>query len=418
MEFLMATSTLIMSKQVSSPPTVPEDLVSAIGLHAKRVFQDKQESGAQALQNEVDALTAKVSATAYEQFREQFDDLLRLLRNSYGQLARFVEGDFREQPSFYLGQLHALAELAHRLGHQRAPREAVELVARSGNAERILRRVVEEKSVGAAELATKLELEESNLSSTCKPLVEKELLRRDRFGKRVRYSPTPLTFSVLGQLTGKHSGQVDGAPERATVALSAEGTRDWPRVAVAAAANSLAPGQHVMANTDDFLSPLLTLAGVRGSDGIAIDPSGRTVSLEANNKGERTEFDLPKSVRKSLIEQLKACADFKRTEPSTIAGDVVDWSGQKLSFASKVADEGGAFTVQFLGIPDPEASKSKVQTAFQEIQEEKTRMIDFEKIYVREVLEGCEWKPSKAASTLGISRGRLDTLMKNLNLAP
>jgi DNA-binding NtrC family response regulator len=59
-----------------------------------------------------------------------------------------------------------------------------------------------------------------------------------------------------------------------------------------------------------------------------------------------------------------------------------------------------------------------VQTAFQEIQEEKTRLIDFEKIYVREVLEGCEWKPSKAASTLGISRGRLDTLIKSLNLAP
>ena len=60
----------------------------------------------------------------------------------------------------------------------------------------------------------------------------------------------------------------------------------------------------------------------------------------------------------------------KRMEPSTVAGDVVDWSGQKLSIASEVADEGGAFTVQFLGIPDPEASKSKVQTAFQEIQEE------------------------------------------------
>ena len=412
----MASSTVIMDKEVSSPQTVPEDLVSAIGRHAKEVFQDKQESGAQALQNELDALTAKVSAAAFEQFREEFDDLLRLLRNSYGQLARFVEGDFREQPSFYLGQLHALAELSHRLGHQRAPREALELVARSGNAERILRRVVEEKSVGAAELATKLGLEESNLSANCKTLVEKELLRRDRFGKRVRYSPTPLTFSVLGQLAGKQSGHVDGAPEPATV--PAGGTPDWPKVAAAAAANSLAPGQHVMANTDDFLSPLLTLAGVRGSDAIAIDPYGRTVSLEAKEKGERTKFALPKSVSKSLAEQVKACVDFKRTEPSAIAGDVVDWTGQKLSFASEVAGEGVAFKVQFLGVPDPEASKSKVQTAFQEIQEEKTRLIDFEKIYVREVLEACEWKTSRAASTLGISRGKLDTLMKSLNLAP
>jgi len=414
----MASSTVIMDKKVSSPQTVPEDLVTAIGRHAKEIFQDKRESGAQALQNELDALTAKVSAAAFEQFREEFDGLLRLLRNSYGQLARFVEGDFREQPSFYLGQLHALAELSHRLGHQRAPREAVELVARSGNAERILRRVVEEKSVGATELAAKLGLEESNLSSNCKTLVEKELLRRDRFGKRVRYSPTPLTFSVLGQLVAKQSGHVDGAPEPATVPLSAGGTPDWPKVAAAAAASSLAPGQHVMANTDDFLSPLLTLAGVRGSDAIAIDPSGRTVALEAKEKGERTKFALPKSVSKSLAEQVKACVDFKRTEPSAIAGDVVDWTGQKLSLASEVAGEGVAFKVQFLGVPDPEASKSKVQTAFQEIQEEKTRLIDFEKIYVREVLEGCEWKASRAASTLGISRGKLDTLMKSLNLAP
>jgi hypothetical protein len=146
---------------------------------------------------------------------------------------------------------------------------------------------------------------------------------------------------VLGQLSGKHGGHVDGAPERATVALSADGTRDWPRVAVAAAANSLAPGQNVMANTD-----------------------GRTVSLEAKKKGERTEFDLPKSVRKSLVEQLHACADFKRMEPSTVAGDVVDWSGQKLSIASEVADEGGAFTVQFLGIPILKPPRQKCKPPF------------------------------------------------------
>jgi len=413
----MATTTPIMSKEVSSPATAPEDFVSVIGRHAKEIFDGKQESGAQALQNELDALTAKVCATAFELFREEFDGLLRLLRNSYGQVARFVQGDFREQPAFYLGQLHVLAELAHRLGHQRVPRGAVELVARSKIMERILRRVVEEKSVGAAELANKLGLEESNLSSTCKPLVQKELLRRDRFGKRVRYSPTPLTFSVLGQLTDKQSEKVEAARELASVARSSDGTPDWPRVAVAAAANSLSPGHHVMANTDDFLSPLLTLAGVRGSDAIAIDPSGRTVSLEAKKKGERTEFDVPKSVSKSLVEQLKACRDFRRMEPPTV-GDVFDWSGQKLLLASEDSNEGVAFKVRFLGVPDPEASKSKVRTAFQEIQEEKTRLIDFENFYVRQVLAGCEWKPSKAASTLGISQGRMDHLIKNLHLMP
>ena len=416
----MATSTMIEEPAVSTTPAAPADLVSAIGFHAKKAFETHDESANVALQNQLDALTAKVTALAFELFKEETDDLLRLLRNVFGQVARFVEGDFREIPGFYLGQLHALSELAYRLGHQRVPRGLFELAARSNTVRQILAIVAQEKSIGAAQLAGRLGIEESNLSATCKSLVEKELLRRERFGRRVRYSPTPMTHSVLAQLNSSEpASQVQEVhtPAKAAAAAGSAATPDWARTAVAAAANSLEPGYHVMANIDDFLSPLLTLGGVHGCDVIVIDPSGRRVRLEAKATGEHKDLELPASVGGPLAEQVKAYANLKRTEPSGMVGGVVDWKGQKLSLASEDLQNGKKmFTVQFLGNPDPNQWKSKVKTAFQEIQQEKVRLTDFEKIYVEEVLDSCQHKPSRAADTLGISRGKLNTLMKDLEI--
>lgn len=413
----MATSTIIEEPAVSTTSGAPADLVSAIGFHAKEAFETHDESASVALQNQLDALTAKVTALAFELFKEETDDLLRLLRNAYGQVARFVEGDFREIPGFYLGQLHALSELAYRLGHQRVPRELFELAARSNTVSQILAIVAQEKSIGAAELAGRLGMEESNLSATCKSLVEKELLRRERFGRRVRYSPTPITHSVLAQLNSNvPASQEVHAPAKASSSVGSAATPDWARTAVAAAANSLEPGYHVMANIDDFLSPLLTLGGVHGCDVIVIDPSSRRVRLEAKATGEHKDLELPASVSGPLAEQVNAYVNLKRTEPSGIVGGVVDWKGQKLSLASEDLQKGKMFTVQFLDNPNPNQWKSKVKTAFQEIHQEKIRLTDFEKIYVEEVLDSCQHKPSRAADTLGISRGKLNTLMKDLEI--
>lgn len=414
----MAMETIANAQNVAKPTAGPEDPVSSIGIRAKELFEDHQASRTEALQNELDALTVKVASTAFELFREQTDELLRVLRNAYGQVARFVEGDFREDPSFYLGQLHALSELAHRVGHQRVTKEAMEPAARSAVVRRILRTVVEEQSIGAAELASVLAMEESNLSATCKPLVERDLLRRDKFGRRVRYSPTPMTHAVVAQL-GSHTPtrQVEDESAKAVniaaAAAPSGGTPDWARMTVAAAANSLEPGHHVMANTDDFLSPLLTLAGVRGSEGIAIDPSGRQVRLEGKAKEEKRAFQLPISVGQSLAEQLRAYLDPQQITSPIIVGD---WKGQKLLLAREDAGEGTGFKVRFLNGPDPDESKSKMKTAFHEIQAEKTRLRDFEKIYVREVLDSCHGIPSKAASTLGIKSRRLKTLIKDLQI--
>jgi len=186
---------------VAKQASKQEDIVSNLATTARAVFEGMPGASLGSLQNELDCLTAKVVRVTFETFREEFDNLIQLLRNAYGQVARFAEEDFRQDASFYLGQLHALAEITHRLGNQRAPREALEAVARSQIAKRILSKTAQEKSIGARDLAKELGMEESNLSAVCEFLVKKELLRRDRFGKRARYSPTPLTFAVLAGLS-------------------------------------------------------------------------------------------------------------------------------------------------------------------------------------------------------------------------
>jgi hypothetical protein len=176
---------------------IPEGRLTAI---AEAAFRKRDDQGLENLQGEIDAITAKTVSTSFEPFREEGDGLLRTLRSAFGQIARFAEGDFREQASFYLGQLHSLAEITERVRHRRLPREAVALVTRREPAARILRAVVERGSIGASDLAREVRIQESNLSALCKELSSRELLRADRFGRRVRYSPTPLSHAVVAHL--------------------------------------------------------------------------------------------------------------------------------------------------------------------------------------------------------------------------
>lgn len=406
----------------SVPPQ--EDIVSSLALKAKGVFEEKKEENVEPLQNLFDALTAKVVAIAFEVFRDPFDALLRLLRNSYGQIARFVDGDFRQDPSFYLGQLHALGEVAHRLAHQRVPREAVELVARSQVMENVVTKVVEEGSIGATDLARELGMAESNLSATCKLLVEKELLRRHRFGKRVRYAPTPLTYAVATQLRVKERANAaavgaafKGVAKAAAAAASAAPAPDWPKVSVTAAADSFEPGSNVMANISDFVSGLLTLAEFQGARQLAIEPSGDRVRLEANEKGtDDLLLNLPKSVGHSLSEQVKACAAFSSKLQPTGGAKLLDWRGQRLAISSEQTGRGPRFKVKFIGTPNPHMSKSKARVAFQEIQNERTRLQAFQKVYVGQILKGCEGRTSEAAEVLGMGRAQFVSLIKELNI--
>jgi len=239
-----------------------DDIIKELISNANAVFNTNSSGETAPLQNILDALTAKVAAVAFETVREPFDTLIRLLRSAYGQIARFVNGDFREQASFYQGQLHALTEITHRLGHQHVPREAMELVARSKVAKDILTRISLEKSIGAGALAQELGIEESNLSKNCKPLVKRELLRRNRFGKRVRYSPTPLTFAVLALLNDATLEKNKKLPSTRLSSISAD-LANRALAGKSAVVTELRP--NVVAGNDAFVSGLLTLAAVRGA---------------------------------------------------------------------------------------------------------------------------------------------------------
>src|SRR5947209_3178779 len=380
-----------------------DDIIKELISNANAVFNTNSSGETAPLQNILDALTAKVAAVAFETVREPFDTLIRLLRSAYGQIARFVNGDFREQASFYQGQLHALTEITHRLGHQHVPREAMELVARSKVAKDILTRISLEKSIGAGALAQELGIEESNLSKNCKPLVKRELLRRNRFGKRVRYSPTPLTFAVLALLNDATLEKNKKLPSTRLSSISAD-LANRALAGKSAVVTELRP--NVVAGNDAFVSGLLTLAAVRGASTIAISPTGRSVYFEGMGQQRRaSELNVPSSVCEILREQVRDCSHVCDKQS-------IDWHGQTI----EVIFADGRMKVMFAKSPDPQTSRTTARAAFQQIQNGKERLQDFENFFVSQVLEGCEWHKSEAADTLGIQPPKLDSLIKDLNI--
>src|SRR5271169_4508052 len=116
--------------QLTTPEIVPTEvsLDSRLRSAAESAFRDRKEQDLERLQGEIDALTAKAVTANFEPFRDAAESLLKVLRLAFGQVARFAEGDFREQASFYLGQLHAISEIAERVRQRRLPKDAVELV--------------------------------------------------------------------------------------------------------------------------------------------------------------------------------------------------------------------------------------------------------------------------------------------------
>jgi DNA-binding MarR family transcriptional regulator len=408
----------------ASPVLADHDVVSSVGVSAEELFQHKKEESVEPLQNLLDVLTAKVVGIVFEAFRDSFDGLLRLLRNAYGQIARFVDGDFRQHPSFYLGQLHALGEVAHRLAHQRVPKEAVEVVARSQVMQNVLTKVLDRRSIGATELAEELSMAESNLSASCKELVENDLLRRHRFGKRVRYAPTPLTYAVVAQLKLKEkpNGSPDVVARAAAAGSGASLAPDWPILSVEAAAASFKPGSNVMANTSDFVSGLLTVAELQGAQEVAIDPGRSRVHLETTTAGAESQshLDLPKSLSDSLTDQVNSVSEQLRTRWARLkhgsSKRIVHWQGQTLAISSEQTEEGPRLRVKFVGKSDPALTKSKARVAFKEIQKEKTRIHAFQKLYVAQILKGCDGNTSRAADVLGMRTSQFDSLKKQLNL--
>lgn len=400
--------TPVTPPEVKAPEVTPTQVLpdSLLRSAAESAFRDRKEQDLQRLQGEVDVLTAKAVTANFEPFRDGAEDLLRILRLAFGQVARFVEGDFRQQASFYLGQLHALAEIAEKVRQRRLPRDVVDLVTRKEPSERILRAIVDRGSIGASDLANEVGMKESNLSTLCKELAARELLRSDRFGKRVRYSPTPLSHAVLA-----HMGRPTPAPKAAAAAAAAGAAPDWPQAAAAAAAASFDPG-NVMANTSDFASGIFTLGALRGANAVVIEPSGDQVHIESKTSDKKAQLRLPKSVGRSLCEQMDAFLVYGGTHHPEPGAEVFSWRGQQMRAIAEPTPGGKRYRVEFLDNPEVAESKEKVQIAFQEIEQEKTRLEQFLKFYAREVLYTYDGQYAPAAKTLGIKPPELKSMLK------
>jgi hypothetical protein len=394
-----------------TPLTTPEIAPTEVSLDsrlrsaAESAFRDRKEQDLERLQGEIDALTAKAVAANFEPFRDAAESLLKVLRLAFGQVARFAEGDFREQASFYLGQLHAISEIAERVRQRRLPKDAVELVTRNEPAERVLRVVVDRGSIGASDLAREVGMKDSNLSTLCKELAVRELLRSDRFGKRVRYSPTPLSHAVVTHMSGSTP-----APKVASAAAGAGTAPDWPKAAANAAAASFDSG-NVLANTSDFAGGIFTLGALRGAHAVVIEPSGDQVVIESAGSDKKAQLRLPKSIGRSISQQMSACIAHVGTSPLSGA-EVFDWCGQRVRAMAEPTREGKRYRFEFLDRPNAMECKGNVQTAFQEIEEEKNRLEDFQKFYALQVLHTFDGEYAPAAKTLGIKTPELKSILK------
>ncbi len=331
---------------------------------AESAFRDRKEQDLERLQAEIDVLTAKAVTANFEPFRDAAESLLKNLRLSFGQVARFVEGDFREHASFYLGQLHAIAEITERVRQRRLPKDAVELVTRNGPTERVLRTVVEHGSIGASDLAKEVEMKDSNLSTLCKQLAARELLRSDRFGKRVRYSPTPLSHAVVA-----HMGGSAPASKVASAAAGAGPDPDWPTAAANAAAASFDPG-NVLAYTSDFAGGLFTLGALRGANAVVIEPSGDQVRIESESSDKKAQLRLPKSIGRSISEQMKAIIVHRGTRPRS-GVEVFDWCGQRMRAKAESTRGGKRYRVEFLNRPNVAECRKKSRPRFKKSEKKK-----------------------------------------------
>jgi len=129
-----------------------------------------------------------------------------------------------------------------------------------------------------------------------------------------------------------------------------------------------------MDNTSDFASGIFTLGALRGANAVVIEPSGDQVQIESRTSDKKAQLRLPKSVGRSLGEQMDAFITHGRTHHPEPGAEVFSWRGQHMRAMAKLAPGGKRYRVEFLDNPEVAESEEKVQIAFQEIEQEKGRL--------------------------------------------
>lgn len=166
-------------------------------LRSDELKQKKSEERFERIQDQINATYVQLIHVFTEPLADRMEPFLAHVRRGASVFAGMEPKDFQMDSSYYLGQLHAIAELAEMVRHEKMPRPAAEVLFRHGDAHAIARIVFERGSIGLTQLAAELHKKSQNLNTVLREMQAAQLVRRDELGRNVLYSPTPLTRTAV-----------------------------------------------------------------------------------------------------------------------------------------------------------------------------------------------------------------------------
>jgi DNA-binding MarR family transcriptional regulator len=166
-------------------------------LRSDDLKQKSSEQRFDQIQDQINATYVQLMNVFSEPLADRMEPFLAHVRRGASVFAGMEPKDFKMDSSYYLGQLHAIAELAEMVRHQKMPRPAAEVLIRHSDAQAIVRIVFERGSIGLTQLAAELHKKSQNLHTVLREMQAAQLVRRDELGRNVLYSPTPLTRAAV-----------------------------------------------------------------------------------------------------------------------------------------------------------------------------------------------------------------------------
>jgi hypothetical protein len=181
--------------------------------------QEQSEQQLERLQDQINAVCVQLINAFTEPLVDRVEPFLMRVRRAASVLVGVAQKDFQGDTSYYLGQLHAIAEIAEMVRHQKIPRAAAQVLINHSDAQAIARIVFERGSIGLSQLASELQKKSQNLQGILRDMQAAQLLRRDELGRNVLFSPTPLTrvavhWGVAEQEEVMAAGVVSSAASR------------------------------------------------------------------------------------------------------------------------------------------------------------------------------------------------------------
>jgi hypothetical protein len=219
---MVTKSEVTRTESVPTAPTAPETTDAArelLELLKVTGPQEQSEQQLERLQDQINAVCVQLINAFTEPLVDRVEPFLMRMRRAASVLVGIAQKDFQRDTSYYLGQLHAIAEIAEMVRHQKIPRAAAEVLINHNDAQAIARIVFERGSIGLSQLASELQKKSQNLHAILRDMQAAQLLRRDELGRNVLFSPTPLTrvavhWGVAEQEEVMAAGAVNSAASR------------------------------------------------------------------------------------------------------------------------------------------------------------------------------------------------------------